>query len=177
MKISDGKRICFTGKEGKLEFLDARDQKYIYDIAVDRYLGEGTSCVCYEVTVYKDQDSSGQKRVLKFFYPDPTDKEILVNVENMKLTIKGYKRNRELVRLGDKFEQAFTVQKKLANDKECADVVVKPDLKFFENETRYVLYENDYGTCLKLEDITDIQEFMEKMLELVSIKRILFIWI
>ena len=168
MKISDGKRICFTGKEGKLEFLDARDQKYIYDIAVDRYLGEGTSCVCYEVTVYKDQDSSGQKRVLKFFYPDPTDKEILVNVENMKLTIKGYKRNRELVRLGDKFEQAFTVQKKLANDKECADVVVKPDLKFFENETRYVLYENDYGTCLKLEDITDIQEFMEKMLELVS---------
>lgn len=168
MEIRDGKRICFTGRKGELEFLDARDQRYIYDISIDRYLGEGTSCVCYEVTVYKDRDTSGQKRVLKLFYPNPRNEQIQVNEENMKLTIKGYSRNAELVKLGDKFEQAFVLQKELANDEACADVVVKPDLKFFENEVRYVLYENDYGTCLNLEAITDIREFMGKMLELAS---------
>lgn len=168
MQIRDGKRRDFEGRTGKLEFRDAREQSYTYDISIDRYLGEGTSCVCYEVTVRKDCDSSGQKRVLKFFYPDPMDEEILVDVENMKLTIKGYDRNEPLKELGEKFAQAFTAQEKLANDETCADVVVKPDLKFFDKATRYVLYENDYGTALDLDSITELREFVEKMLELAS---------
>lgn len=168
MQIRDGERIDFEGSTGELEFRDAREQSYTYGISIDRYLGEGTSCVCYEVTVRKDHDSSGQKRVLKFFYPDPMEAEIQVDAENMKLTIKGYERNESLQELGEKFAQAFTAQAKLANDKDCADVVVKPDLKFFDKATRYVLYENDYGTSLDLESITELREFVEKMLELAS---------
>ncbi|WP_448774129.1 protein kinase domain-containing protein [Blautia sp.] len=171
MQISEGKRIPLTGKRVKMKFLDAEGQSYTYEVSIDDYLGEGTSCICYEVTVFKDQESLGQKRVLKQFYPDPLVYEIQTNIEGMKLTINGYPdggsadRNKELSDLSERFQKAFTDQMLLANQKECAEAIVQPDLKYFDQDgiTKYVLYEADYGTSLKLKEIKDLKEFIEKM--------------
>lgn len=174
MQVSERKRTLLTGKRVKMKFLDAEAQSYTYEVSIDHYLGEGTSCICYEVTVFKDQGSLGQKRVLKQFYPNPRLYESQINMEDMKLSIQGYpdgengERNKELSDLSERFRKAFADQMTLANQHECAAAIVQPDLKYFDQDgiTNYVLYEADYGTSLKLKEIKDLKDFIAKMYDL-----------
>ena len=170
--MNDGKRIRLTGQKLKIQFRDVEKKPYTYEVSIDDYLGEGSSCICYEVTVFKNSDSPGQKRVLKQFYPDPLIYEIQADMQGMELHIKGYSEDREdseypeLTDLGIGFKDAFQKQNELSNKKECADVIVRPDLCYFNGATKYVLYEADYGTSLDWEKITDLKDYIHKMYQL-----------
>lgn len=170
--IKNAERVRLTGQNIKMRFLDAENSPYSYDVSVDQYLGEGSSCICYEVTVYKNKKDLGQKRVLKQFYPHPTGYEIDTELDGIRLDIQGYsddpKQSRvpEINRLGALFEKAFQRQIALANDRELSGVVVRPDLCCFDGATKYVLYETDYGQCLEPGKIRTVEEFLGKMYEL-----------
>lgn len=183
-----------------LEFLDAAGNPYQYKMTVDNYLGEGSSCICYQVTVKTTPFDPGQKRILKQFYPDPMEIEQAVSMENdpdifnekkpdislegMRLSIAGYTeapkegepnadRFSNITRLGAGFEEAFRKQSALANTDELYDVVVKPDLCYFKGFTKYVLYEADYGTTLNLKNIVSIEDFLRKMHSLAHALQVL----
>ncbi len=170
--IKNARRIKLTGQRVRMEFSDVEGNPYFYDVDVERCLGEGNSCICYEVTVYKSENDLGQKRVLKQFYPDPRSYEIDTEMEGMRLCIKGYTEdeesswNTEMNRLGRFFENAYRRQNDLANHKEISSVIVKPELSYFDGATKYVLYEADYGKCLELVNIKTLEEFIGKMYEL-----------
>lgn len=170
--IKNAERVRLTKKNTKMFFSDVEGNRYSYNVDVDRYLGEGSSCICYEVTVYKDGSDWGQKRVLKQFYPEPKLYEIDVEMTGIQLDIKGYtedctkSQNKELSHLGIAFEKAVHRQMELSNKEKLSEFIVKPDLWYFENETKYILYESDYGQSLNLKDINSIEEFINKMYEL-----------
>ena len=169
--MKNARRNKLPGKV-KMEFLDVEGNPYFYDVEVERCLGEGNSCICYEVKVKKSENDIGQKRVLKQFYPDPRSYEIDAKMEGMHLCIKGYSEdedsswNTEINRLGRFFENAYRRQNDLANRKEVSSVIVRPELCHFDGATKYVLYESDYGKHLELESIKTLEEFIHKMYEL-----------
>ena len=88
--IKNSERVRLTGQNIKMSFLDVERNQYVYDVSVDKYLGEGSSCICYEVTVRKNEMDIGQKRVLKQFYPDPEIYEIDAQMIGLQMDIKGY---------------------------------------------------------------------------------------
>lgn len=170
--IKNADRERLTGKSVKMDFFDADGNPYCYDVSIDKYLGEGTSSICYEVTVKKDAQGIGQKRVLKQFYPDPRMYEIDTKLENMRLEIKGYSenpeesQNMELTRLGELFEKTLKKQTDLSNSRELDGVIVKPDVYYFNGSTKYILYESDYGKCLDVNAILSVEDCIDKMYEL-----------
>lgn len=165
-------RVRLKGQKIKVGFHDAEGTPYTYAMDIERYLGEGSSSICYEVTLYKNNDDIGQRRVLKQFYPEPKIYEIDTEMTGMYLEIKGYSENRQLSqnleinRLGELFEKAFERQTALSNQEELQGIVVRPDLCYFDGATKYVLYESDFGKCLDLNDIRSLDEFLDKMYEL-----------
>lgn len=170
--LKNAERVRLTGEKIKMGFLDVDGNQYSYNVDVDEYLGEGSSCICYEVTVYKNDSDLGQKRVLKQFYPNPKYYEIDTEMTGMHLDIKGYSENLqesqnvEVSRLGKFFENAFKKQIALANNEELADVIVRPDLCYFDGATKYILFESDYGQCLDLKKIKSVEDFINKMYDL-----------
>lgn len=179
VEIKNAQRVRLTGQRMKMGFLDVDGNPYSYDVDIDQYLGEGSSCICYEVTVYKNDRDLGQKRVLKQFYPDPRSYEIDTEMTGMSLEIRGYSEDREksgyqeINRLGEFFENAFRRQAALSNKKELADVVVRPDLCHFDGATKYVLYESDYGHCLDWQRVGTAEAFIGRMYELaVSLQKL-----
>lgn len=156
----------------KITFSDSYENSYSYLIYADKYLGEGNSSICYEVTVYKNSSGLGQKRVLKQFYPNPKEYQIETEMTGIQLDIKGYSddlqvsKNPDISRLGRFFEDAFTRQVNLSNEEKLADVIVRPDMGYFHNATKYVLYEPDYGQCLELKKLKSFEEFINKSCEL-----------
>ena len=170
--IKNAERERLTGKNVKMNFFDVDGNLYCYEVSIDKYLGEGTSSICYEVTVKKSNQGIGQKRVLKQFYPDPRLYEIDAKLEGMHLEIKGYSekpeesQNMELTRLGKLFESTFKKQIELSNRRELEGVVVKPDVFYFDGATKYILYESDYGRSLEVENFCSTEDFIDKMYEL-----------
>ena len=172
VEIKNAEREQLTGKNVKMNFFDVDGNQYCYEVSIDKYLGEGTSSICYEVTVKKSDQGIGQKRVLKQFYPDPRLYEIDAKLENMRLEIKGYSenpeesQNMELTRLGELFESTFKKQIELSNRRELEGVVVKPDIYYFDGATKYILYESDYGKSLEVENFRSTEDFIDKMYKL-----------
>ena len=177
--IKNSERVRLTGQNIKMSFLDVERNQYVYDVSVDKYLGEGSSCICYEVTVRKNEMDIGQKRVLKQFYPDPEIYEIDAQMIGLQMDIKGYSddscqsQNIELTELGRKFEEAYNIQVGLANKKELSDFLVRPELCYFNGATKYILYEADYGTNLDLKKMKSLDDFLKKMCDLaVSLQKL-----
>ncbi|MEY8428650.1 protein kinase [Lachnospiraceae bacterium 46-15] len=170
--IKNSERVRLTGQSIKMRFSDVEGNEYVYDVSVDKYLGEGSSCICYEVTVRKNEKDIGQKRVLKQFYPDPEIYEIDTQMIGLQMDIKGYSddscqsQNTELTELGQKFEEAYEKQVQLANNEELSDFLVRPELCYFNGVTKYVLYEADYGTNLDLKKMKSLDDFLKKMCDL-----------
>ena len=88
--IKNAERIRLTGEKRNIHFLDAAGKPYTYLMTVDRFLGEGSTCICYDVTVHKTPDDPGQKRVLKQFYPLPMKNELDITMDGLELNISGY---------------------------------------------------------------------------------------
>lgn len=172
--LKNVERVRLTGKNIEAVFEDVRGSLYTYLLTIDRYLGEGASCICYEVTVRKGSDMAGQKRVLKQFYPSPIEYEIDADMSGMSLHIEGYdddiQRSHcpEVTELGHKFETAFRRQVELSNRKELGGVIVRPDLCYFSGSTKYILYEPDFGTTLNFDSIDSAELLVERMLGLAT---------
>ncbi len=172
--IKQADRMRLTGQRIVLELKDAEGAAYKYHMDIDRYLGEGTSCICYEVTVYKDVREIGQKCVLKQFYPDPLSFGIDAEMEGVRLQIQGYaddperSRNPNVSRLGAFFEQAFRHQLELSNEEKLHDIIVRPTEWYFDGETKYILYEADFGTSLDIGRIRSLEDFLKKMRDIAE---------
>ena len=170
--IKNAERIRLTGEKRNIHFLDAAGKPYTYLMTVDRFLGEGSTCICYDVTVHKTPDDPGQKRVLKQFYPLPMKNELDITMDGLELNISGYTddpettHHKEITRLGAGFEEAFRRQASLAKKDNIYDIIARPDLCYFNGATKYVLYEADYGNTLDLNKITTIEEFLHTMYKL-----------
>lgn len=170
--IKKAVREKLTGKNVKMLFYDVDGNPYHYDVSIDKYLGEGTSSISYEVTVKKDKHGIGSKRVLKQFYPDPRLYELDTEMDGLHLEIKGYSedreesQNKELTRLGELFERTYAKQLELSNRKDLEGVVVKPDMCYFNGATKYVLYEADYGKSLDVTSFRTIEDFVNMMYDL-----------
>lgn len=59
--IKNAERERLTGKNVKMNFFDVDGNLYCYEVSIDKYLGEGTSSICYEVTVKKVIRESDRK--------------------------------------------------------------------------------------------------------------------
>ena len=170
--IKKAVREKLTGKNVKMLFYDVDGNPYHYDVSIDKYLGEGTSSISYEVTVKKDKHGIGSKRVLKQFYPDPRLYELDTKMDGLHLEIKGYSEDREesqnieLTRLGELFERTYAKQLEFSNRKDLEGVVVKPDMCYFNGATKYVLYEADYGKSLDVYSFRSIEDFVNMMYDL-----------
>ena len=167
--IKQADRIMLTGEKLNVRFLDSAGKSYTYQMTVDRYLGEGTSCICYEVTVCKSPDDPGQKRVLKQFYPLPMEYDLDIEMDGLRMDIAGYTddpgttHHKEITRLGAAFEEAFRRQSALSNSDEMYDIIVRPELCCFDGATKYVLYESDYGTTFDYQQIESFDDFLRIM--------------
>ncbi len=174
VEIKNSDRVRLTGKNIEASFSDIRGKLYTYLLSIDRYLGEGASCICYEVTVRKSSDTVGQKRVLKQFYPSPVEYEIDASMSGMTLDIAGYDEDMsvthcpEVTELGQKFETAFRRQALLSNREELSGVIVRPDLCYFSGSTKYILYEPDFGTTLSFDSIDSAELLVDRMLGLAT---------
>lgn len=172
--IKNAERLKLTGRRIKIGFEDSQNKKYYYDVSVDKELGEGTASICYEVTVYKNENDLGHRRVLKQFYPDPKVYEIDANMDGIKLDIKGYSQdinetqNIEITKLGEYFERAYKRQTELANIDELTGIIVKPELCYFEGATKYVLYEADYGKSLNLNKPQQLEDIIKQTYSLAK---------
>ena len=170
--IKKAAREKLIGENVKMLFYDVDGHPYHYNVSIDKYLGEGTSSISYEVTVKKDKYGIGSKRVLKQFYPDPRLYELDTKMDGLHLEIKGYSENREesqnieLTRLGELFERTYAKQLELSNRKDLEGVVVKPDMCYFNGATKYVLYEADYGKSLDVASFRSIEDFVNMMYDL-----------
>ncbi|WP_373215577.1 protein kinase [Ruminococcus sp. 5_1_39BFAA] len=158
--IKGAKRIRLTGQTMEIKFVDAKGCGYTYKITVDNELGEGSSSICYEATVFKSRNSIGQKRILKQFYPDPKAYGIDAKIDGINLDIRGFYQNEAVRKLADLFEAAYDNQVDLSNREELTGVIVRPDLNHFDGPTKYILYEPDHGTYLQRDQIGSLEEMI-----------------
>lgn len=157
--IKNDRRVPLTGEFG-LTFLDVNQNPYEYRIQIKEVIGRGASCLCYAVTV----DCGGgdvRRMVMKQFYPDPMTYEVEIEPRGAQLIIYGFEQRKDLQDAALRFESSYTLQRELANREELAHTVVKPYLKSFSQEGRFILYDEDYGNTLEKCRLTDAREILE----------------
>ena len=145
--VFTGIRTPLTGSF-RLRFLDADGKPYEREVTVLSLVGMGGSSLCYDVDVRLDE-TTHQRMILKQFYPDPLTHEALVFLQGTELTIDGFDQRPDLQALARGFEDAYALQNRLANTPETMAVVVKPREKYFDETTKYVLYEANWGASLE----------------------------
>ena len=117
------------------------------DIVIQKKIGEGASCICYDVRTKAPGDED-KHMLLKQFYPQPQLAETVITQQDGILNIAGYAHNEALQSLGAAFEDAYSLQNRLAGG-EAKRFIVAPYEKLFLGETKYVLYEADWGDSLE----------------------------
>ena len=117
------------------------------DIVIRKKIGEGASCLCYDVRAKAPGDEE-KHMLLKQFYPQPQLAETVITVQDGMLNIAGYAHDAALQKLGTAFEDAYVLQNRLAGG-EAKRFIVAPYEKLFFGETKYVLYEADWGDSLE----------------------------
>ncbi len=117
------------------------------DIVIRKKIGEGASCLCYDVRAKAPGDEE-KHMLLKQFYPQPQLAETVITQKDGMLDIAGYTHNEALQQLGAAFENAYSLQNRLANG-QAKRFIVAPHEKLFFGATKYVLYEADWGDSLE----------------------------
>ncbi len=117
------------------------------DIVIKKRIGEGASCICYDVRAKAPGDEE-KHMLLKQFYPQPQLAETVITQKDGMLDIAGYAHNEALQTLGAAFENAYSLQNRLAGG-EAKRFIVAPHEKLFLGATKYVLYEADWGDSLE----------------------------
>lgn len=155
------KRTPLSGKI-KQKFIDVNGNSFYWDITILGVRGEGGSCLCYDVEVEKGPMNQ-QRMILKQFYPDLAgEHEISASLDGTELTIDYLEQRPDIVRLAERFEEAFYLQNRLASELEC---VVKPSVNYFSGMTKLVLYEANTGASLD----RFIEEEPENLLEMLDV--------
>lgn len=153
-------RTPLSGKF-KQKFIDVNGNIFFWDIIILGVKGEGGSCLCYDVEVEKGPMNQ-QRMILKQFYPDPFGQnEISERLEGTELIIDYLEQRPDMMRLAERFEEAFLLQNKLASELDC---VVKPSVNYFSGATKLVLYEANNGASLD----KFIEEEPENLLEMIE---------
>lgn len=141
-KIVSAKRIYMKkGYKFKQQFRDVDGNIYYRNIEIIDKIGEGSSCICYDVNVETDKDVI-QRMVMKQFYPLPDGEgEFEAELQGAELTILNYEHNNTVKELGKRFEEAYELQNRFANqEQKTMQVVVKPLFKYFEGSVKLAFY-------------------------------------
>lgn len=165
MQIKQGKRIPWEG-EFLLPFRDINGQEYNRNIKILDIAGNGSSCICYDVLVENAQGDE-HRRILKQFYPVPERFGIDVEARGTKIKIHGFEQEKKMKNLAKDFEQAYGIQRSLSNQEELMDIVVHPIEAYFQEETKYVLYEANYGYSMEKYQPKDAMEILKATYEIL----------
>ena len=151
----------------KQKFIDVDGNEFFWHIHINRVIGEGRSCLCYDVEVEKGP-ANHQRMIMKQFYPEPGTNEISVTLDGTTMNISHLDKRPDIQELANQFEEAFLLQNQLAS---TIDQIVKPSVNYFDGMTKLVLYEVNSGESLdkfiqqKPEQLSEMLEVVEKTAE------------
>ena len=128
----------------KQKFIDVDGNEFFWHIHINRVIGGGRSCLCYDVEVEKGP-ANHQRMIMKQFYPEPGTNEISVTLDGTTMNISHLDKRPDIQELANQFEEAFLLQNQLAS---TIDQIVKPSVNYFDGMTKLVLYEVNSGESL-----------------------------
>lgn len=155
--------IYKQGTRFDLGFPDKDNHSAKRGITIERCVGTGSSCICYDTTVQWAKNST-KRMILKQFYPRPTELGSRVILHGTSITADDEEAAK---RMKKRFQQAIELQNYLANNNpNTAEAVVSPiESSQSDDLEQYVLFEQDWSSSLKIrEDIwkTTPQNTMEE---------------
>ena len=158
--------VCTAGRkvlprEFSMKLIDSSGRENLYRITNAELLsGEGSSCMCYLVSVEMSENES-HRMLLKQFYPQEAAAEGLVRMDGLALQIDGFEEDPHLLAMADHFAQAYEMQRNLSNMDSTGSHVVTPYRRYFAGSTMYVLYQRENGDTLDRYFPQSAREFLD----------------